>query len=189
MTINLNGLCGSFPVGPIQVPLEASGGSGIGYQWSYTGSLPPGLALRSDGGPSSFSGVTGGIIGVATTPGSYPVTIQVVDSGENTASQSCTLNILSLAIIDPNQFADGLLGSPYTYTPTASGSTGAVTWSLPNSSLPPGLSLDPSTGQISGVPTAQGNYSFALSATDSTGTVTGNYNIQIWAWSFPPRAT
>ena len=40
-----------------------------------------------------------------------------------------------------------------------------MTWSV-NGSLPPGLSLDPATGTISGTPTETGAFSILLLATD-----------------------
>jgi len=42
-------------------------------------------------------------------------------------------------------------------------------WTLVSGSLPPGLELDECTGIISGTPTATGNYSFTVRATDAIG--------------------
>jgi hypothetical protein len=52
---------------------------------------------------------------------------------------------------------------------TASGGTPAYTWSVSDGSLPPGLSLNSSTGAISGTPTAAGTYSFTVKVTDNAG--------------------
>ncbi len=43
------------------------------------------------------------------------------------------------------------------------------TWQLISGSLPPGLELDECTGQITGTPTATGNYTFTVRATDAIG--------------------
>src|SRR3954471_12293080 len=69
---------GTYPVGEIQFALTASGGNGT-YSWSITGgSLPPGIALRTDV-PSSFpAGASAGLIGVATTPGTYHFIVSVL---------------------------------------------------------------------------------------------------------------
>ncbi len=180
---------GSFQTGPIDIQLQAAGGSGTGYTWSISaGSLPPGMAARNDGGPLYFPlGTTAGLIGVATTPGTYNFTIQVTDSANNTATKACTMKILTLAITDPTQFPDGFVGSVYpAYTPVAVGATGAVTWSIPNNNLPSGLSINQNTGAITGTPNGNpGNYGFNVSATDSTGTTTRFYNIQIWGVNIP----
>ena len=41
-------------------------------------------------------------------------------------------------------------------------------WALLSGNFPPGLSLDPATGIISGTPTASGSFSFSVSLTDSS---------------------
>ena len=52
---------------------------------------------------------------------------------------------------------------------TASGGTGALTWSVSSGSLPPGLSLSSSTGLLSGTPTTAGSYPFTVKITDTAG--------------------
>ncbi len=62
-------------------------------------------------------------------------------------------------------------GAAYSYKLEASGGTAPYTWALVAAmgALPPGLVLDPATGTISGVPTAAGRSSFAVTATDAAG--------------------
>jgi hypothetical protein len=65
--------------------LQATGGSG-GYSWSLaagSGPLPTGITLSSSG---SISGTTG-------SAGSYPITVEVTDSNNDTKTQSLTLVI------------------------------------------------------------------------------------------------
>ena len=45
--------------------------------------------------------------------------------------------------------------------------------------LPPGLTVDTSTGLISGTPTTKGNYSVTISATTASGTATATLTIKI----------
>src|ERR1039458_8431548 len=149
------------------------------YTWSVTaGALPAGLVIRTD--PAPFLGsATAGIVGVASTPGTTAsFTLTVTDSQSHSASQASTMGITSLAITDNNPLPDGFVGVAYSYTLHSSGASGAVTWGVANG-LPPGLSLNTSTGQITGTPTtsAVGNYGFAITATDSTGTIGNGYNL------------
>ncbi len=64
---------------------------------------------------------------------------------------------------------DGTLGASYASTIPVSGSQGAPNFSLSSGALPPGLSLNSSTGVINGTPTAVGSYSFTVTVTDTNG--------------------
>jgi Putative Ig domain len=71
---------------------------------------------------------------------------------------------------------------PYTETITASGGTGPYSYSVTTGALPAGMSLNSSTGVISGTPTTQNTYTFAITATDSSlvpNTGTQPYSVQV----------
>jgi hypothetical protein len=59
------------------------------------------------------------------------------------------------------------VGSSYSRILQASGATGSVTWSFTTGSLPSGLTLNTSTGEISGTPVTSGAASFTVRAQDS----------------------
>jgi hypothetical protein len=64
----------------------------------------------------------------------------------------------------------GMTGQAFAaVTFTASGTT-PVTWSVTAGSLPPGMTLDTSSGVYSGTPTAGGTFNFTVTATNSAGT-------------------
>ncbi|MCL2661447.1 MAG: putative Ig domain-containing protein, partial [Acidobacteriaceae bacterium] len=92
------------------------------------------------------------------------------------ATQSIPLSGVGVEIvISPTTLTDGVFGTAYSQTLTASGSpTAGATYSfaVTSGSLPPGLSLS-TAGVISGVPTAVGSYSFTATATDNTAPVSG----------------
>ncbi len=63
----------------------------------------------------------------------------------------------------------GTVGIAYSSSAlVASGGTAPYAWSALG--LPPGLSISPSTGAVSGAPTTAGTYSFSVSVTDSAST-------------------
>lgn len=64
-----------------------------------------------------------------------------------------------------------VVNQPFSFTLAGVG-TGPFTWKISAGALPPGLSLNSSTGVISGTPTATGNYSFEYTVTDTNGNAT-----------------
>jgi hypothetical protein len=140
--------------------LAASGGT-TPYTWSVSaGALPPGLSLNP---------TTGAITGTATSPGSFGVTIQVTDASnpQQTASDTFTITIAAALSISTSTLPNGSVATDYSATVTATGGTTPYTFSVGNG-LPPGLSLDTSTGEITGMPTMSGSFMFTITVTDSS---------------------
>ena len=71
-------------------------------------------------------------------------------------------------IISTKFLSDGKVGQAYSDFLTAAGGTKPYSWSITSGSLPAGLSLNSSTGQISGTPTAAGTSSFTVRVIDAT---------------------
>jgi len=124
------------------------------------GALPAGLSLAA---------ATGVISGMATTPGAYSFTITATDNNSITASQAYSGTISAGLSITTTSLPTPVAAVAYSQTVATSGGTAPVTFSISGGSLPAGLSLNTSTGVISGTPTTPGAYSFTLTATDSNG--------------------
>ena len=138
--------------------LAGSGGTPP-YTWSLaSGQLHTGLSL-------SASGVTAGL---PTAAGSYSFTIQVNDSGGQTASRSYSASIASPLGITTTSLSNGMVNVAYSDPLSASGGTLPYTWSLSAGSLPAGVTLS-SSGTISGTATIPGSYSFTIQVSDSGG--------------------
>jgi hypothetical protein len=82
--------------------------------------------------------------------------------------------------ITTTSLPSGSVGTSYSASLTASGGKTPYTWSLIQNQLPPGLALASSSGVISGVPTASGQFGFTVQVADSRGsTASASLSISI----------
>jgi hypothetical protein len=142
-------------------PPASDGGSPI---TSYTVTSTPGGVTASGGSsPITVSGLTNG-----TT---YTFTVHAtnaVGSGpESTPSNGVTPSGTPPPTITTTTLPQGRLSTPYSATLHASGGVQPYTWRIAAGALPPGLSLNSSTGTISGTPTKVANFSFTVGVSDS----------------------
>ena len=106
--------------------------------------------------------------GIATGLSSGSTTIQALMGEGLSASTLVTVNATPLTITTTS-LPSGTLNVAYPATTlTASNGTSPYTWSITSGVLPTGLSLNTSTGAISGTPTAIGTFSFTAQVSDST---------------------
>jgi hypothetical protein len=133
----------------------ASGGAG-GYSWSATG-LPAWLAMSTAGALTGMPPLTA----VDST-----FTVTVTDSLNVATSGSFTVPV-TLAITTTSPLPTGQVGVNYSQNLTATGGTGQYTWSVTTGTLPNPLALNPTTGLISGQPSAATTANFTIQVQDS----------------------
>ena len=80
--------------------------------------------------------------------------------------------------ITTSSLPDGKVGEAYSQTLTANGTT-PIKWSISGGVRPDGLTLDETTGEISGTPTADGTAKFTVKAENSVGSDTKELSITI----------
>jgi hypothetical protein len=113
-------------------------------------------------------------------PGEYSSVVMTCLNGIGNA-RTLESTVFSVFAIGPSQFAEGTVGDPYSLSFFVSGGTAPYSWSIISGTLPDGLSLDASTGLVSGIPTIAGTYSFTVQVQDATGGVaTKQYNISTY---------
>ena len=157
-------------------------GSALSYQITATNTptsygatgLPAGLTANT---------TTGLISGTPTAAGTTAVTISATNSG-GTGNATLTLTInLAPPVISSAATASGTTGSAFSYQITA---TNAPT-SFGAAGLPAGLTVNTTTGLISGTPTAAGTSTVTISATNSGGA--GNATLTLTINLAPPVIT
>ncbi|MHC4712245.1 MAG: putative Ig domain-containing protein [Planctomycetota bacterium] len=156
----------SLPNGQVTVAysetLQATGGV-TPYTWSIiSGSLPAGLSLTAS---------TGEISGTPTTEETANFTVQVTDSQEPADTDTQALSITidpepSGPTITTTSLPDGTRKVDYSAYVEATGGTLPYTWSIVSGSLPTGLGLNSSTGEISGNPKKSETKNFTVRCTD-----------------------
>jgi hypothetical protein len=142
---------------------------------SYTASgLPAGLSLVAAtgviSGTPSASGVSSVVIGARNAAGTGSATLML------------TVRVPAPVITSPTT-ASAVVGTSFRYTIVASNSPTAFT----ASGLPAGLTLNAATGVISGTPSAAGNATVTLGASNGTGT--GSASLALTVAVAPPVIT
>ena len=136
--------------------LPVIGGKGAKTLALASGVLPSGVTLT--GSTLSGSWPTG-------ATGEYPMEFSITDDvGTYSAAFSVMLVLLPLSLQGGS--GDPTLNTPFSCAFVASGGEGPYVYSVSAGALPAGLSLDSSTGLLSGTPGASGDYSYAITVTD-----------------------
>ena len=149
----------------------ASGGTAT--SWSISPTLPTGLSFSTTDG--AISGTPGAVSSSAT----YTITATNA-GGSGTATVTIQVNDVAPSAVSytPNSLTLTNGTAMTSVTPTSSGGT-VTSWSV-SPSLPAGLSLDTSTGEISGTPTAiTSSASYTVTATNTGGSATAIVTIQV----------
>ena len=161
----------SLPDANINQPYTSPGLTATGAtvtSWTLAGgTLPAGLTLGSNGV----------ITGTPTQSGTFAFTAQANATGASATKQLSVFVIAPLAIQtlvgktppETGLTAKRLVDAPLATGVTAVGGRAPYTFST-EGTMPPGLTLDPATGKITGAGTTAGRYAFTVTATDSAGT-------------------
>lgn len=169
--VPVNGVVGS----PYTYTFAANGFPAPTYS-VFSGVLPPGLSLN---------GTTGELSGTPTMAGVFGVTIIRASNGAGSINSNSFSITIAGSPSSPTSFSAaspsiGTSGTPYSYTFAANGFP-SPTFSIASGALPPGLTLNPVTGELSGTPTVSGSFGpITVNASNGSGTLTSSaFTIQI----------
>jgi uncharacterized delta-60 repeat protein len=185
-TYSLHVQCPNITVGPVPGPI-ANGTAGTPYSQQFTqiggagtitftqigGNLPTGLSLS----PSGL------LSGTPLQTGTFLFMVQAVDQN-GCAGLSTYQLLISCPVITISPATTNLptatAGSPYSITFSQTGGIAPIIFSTEHTIPPPGLSLNPVTGVLSGIPTQVQTFGFAVMATDAIGcTGLSHYSLQV----------
>ena len=156
--------------------------SSKGVSWSLTG---PGSLNNATGLSVTYSALT------TNLTSAQQAAVTATSIADKTKSVAVQITVNPNPQIPFQSLANGTVGTPYSQTIARTGGTPPFQWSVYDGpiitgwrvggAVPDGLTLDPSTGTISGTPTGGGTWYFEATVTDAAGMVAinGFMSIQI----------
>jgi choice-of-anchor A domain-containing protein len=171
LTINgpLSVTCAAKNIGEVGVPFESgamsiSGGT-TPFTYSIVGTLPAGL---------TFNTTTGEVSGTPTAAGTFQVEVKDAAGNSNT---SCSITIHGPLAVTCAALNTGSVGVAFASgAMRVTGGTAPYAYSI-EGTLPAGLTLNSSTGEVKGTPTATGT--FTVKVTDADGAASTSCSIVI----------
>ena len=159
------------PVAPAIVGTPPNATVGVAYSfgftatgtapitWSTTGALPPGI---------TFNSASGVLSGTPLTAGTFSFSVVAANGTLPNATKPVSIVVAPIPVAPTISGTppSGAISVPYSFSFTASG-TAPATWTS-SGTLPPGLTLNASTGAIAGIPTTAGSFTFSVTAANGT---------------------
>jgi hypothetical protein len=147
---------------PYEADLLAEGGV-PDREWTLaSGTLPPGLSIRSAGTLSGWA-----IVGTPTAAGSFTFVLQVATVSD-TASKEFTMVIAGSPLsVVTSALPAANVGAAYSVFLVRAGGAAPYVWDVESGTLPPGIALS-DAGDLVGTPTTAGSYEFTVRVQDTS---------------------
>jgi hypothetical protein len=130
-----------------------------------SGSLPPGVQMLPFPGADSQLNFQG----TATQSGTYNFVVRAKDPIFQFQANDSIIIIPAALNLTDDLMQIGVVGRAFDHTVAVSGGTPPYTFAVTSGSLPPGLQLNPTTGEITGTPQAAGLTQFTITLADASG--------------------
>ena len=134
------------------------------YSWSVGSGLPPG---NNQG--LSIGSTTGAISGTPNATGNYSFTVTVTDSTHVSAMKGLSITVNAQLGYSASSLPAAEVGAAYSQSLVGTGGTLPYTFATNGTSIPAGLTLNASTGAVTGTPTLSGTFPETITLTDAIG--------------------
>ncbi|EEF22100.1 conserved hypothetical protein, partial [Ricinus communis] len=151
----------------------------VAYSQTFTatgGATPPSFAVTAGALPPGLTLSAAGLLsGQATTVGNYSFSVTPSDGSAAPGPYTGPAVNYTLAVIaptltlGPNSLPAADYGVSYSQTFQAAGGVPTYAYTVTAGALPTGVTLNASTGELSGVPMEEGSFPLTVTATDSAG--------------------
>ncbi len=145
-----------------------NGGSGCNVYWQVGSSATVGTGSNMAGNILALSSITLNT-GANLSGRALARTGAVTLDTNNVNTCAAGGGTCPIVTVNPATLPNGVQGTPYSQTVTATGGVSPYVFSLSSGALPTGLMLNPNTGLISGSPGSAGTFTFTITATDANG--------------------
>ncbi|WP_409286037.1 putative Ig domain-containing protein, partial [Pseudomonas protegens] len=156
-------------VGPVSATVAANSNANP-ITLSLSGGAATSVAVAS---PASHGTATASGTSITYTPtagfsGSDSFTYTATNTSGTSSPATVTITVSAPTLaITPTTLPDGTQGTSYSQAVSASGGATPYTYAITAGSLPTGLSLNTSSGVISGTPSGTGTFNLTVTATDA----------------------
>ncbi len=143
-----------------------NGGSGCNVYWQVGSSATLGTGTAFLGNILALASITlntGASLGGRALARNGAVTLD----GNNVAVCPTAPVVCPTITVNPASLPAATSGTPYSQLITASGGTAPYSYSVSSGALPPGITLNPATGALTGTPTSFGTFNFTITGTDA----------------------
>jgi hypothetical protein len=138
------------------------------------------IDINCNGGDHSLDSILGS--GNYACPNNQSATISGNNATNNFIVQLCG----GISIVTPSPLPTGEVNVYYDQFFQASSCGNSFTWSFISGTPPPGLNGDPSSGEIYGIPTTSGTFTFTVQVTDGVNTTNKQFSLTISNTVPPP---
>jgi hypothetical protein len=138
-----------------------------GVSWSVSGASCNGNACGTLSATASASGMPITYNAPANVAANLAVTVTATAVSDPHKTAPISITVTPAPAVSTISPASGTVGTAYSATLQETGGVAPLTWSISSGTLPSGLSLNGSTGAITGTPTTPGTSNFTVKVTDS----------------------